>query len=312
MRNDTVAVVVTYNRSSLLKENIIALLNQTVSCDILIIDNASTDNTKEVVDSFQDSHITYYNAGKNLGGAGGFSIGTRLALENGYDYFWIMDDDAIPEATANEELLVAAKGLENNFSFLSSLVYWTNGQLFPMNTPSLSLDSKAETILESASKYNLIPISTASFVGCFVNAQVALEAGIPISEFFIYGDDVEYTTRLSSYSQAYVSLKSKIVHKAPSIVGSTDVSACAKDRIGRYYYHFRNRVYIAKKSGFKDCLRRAGSVFKASKNILEHSDDSKLDRLKVVFRGTFAGIIFNPQVQFVDKEKYYIARKKKS
>ena len=45
-----VAVVVTYNRKKLLKENLNALLNQSYKdFDILLIDNASTDGTKEYV-----------------------------------------------------------------------------------------------------------------------------------------------------------------------------------------------------------------------------------------------------------------------
>ena len=43
--NSTIAVIVTYNRLELLKEGIQALLGQSSACDILIVDNASTDDT---------------------------------------------------------------------------------------------------------------------------------------------------------------------------------------------------------------------------------------------------------------------------
>lgn len=43
------AVVVTYNRIALLKECIKALQQQTYLCDILIVDNASTDGTEEYI-----------------------------------------------------------------------------------------------------------------------------------------------------------------------------------------------------------------------------------------------------------------------
>ena len=46
-----IAVVVTYNRKELLKEAIEALLNQEYNnCDVLIVDNASTDGTREYID----------------------------------------------------------------------------------------------------------------------------------------------------------------------------------------------------------------------------------------------------------------------
>ena len=49
----TVAVVVTYNRKELLKDNIAHLISQSAkdSLDIIIIDNASTDGTKEYINS---------------------------------------------------------------------------------------------------------------------------------------------------------------------------------------------------------------------------------------------------------------------
>ena len=69
-----IALVVTYNRKALLKENIEALLAQDYSnFDILIVDNASTDGTKEFMEKYKENkRIKYENTGANLGGAGGF------------------------------------------------------------------------------------------------------------------------------------------------------------------------------------------------------------------------------------------------
>ena len=84
--NKIVALVVTYNRKQLLKENIEALLNQNNNeFDILIVDNASTDGTEELVKSFENNRIIYENTGANLGGAGGFNYGVKMSIEKGYD-----------------------------------------------------------------------------------------------------------------------------------------------------------------------------------------------------------------------------------
>ena len=80
---DTVAVIVTYNRKDLLKESIEALCGQTRPSDIMVVDNASTDGTEEMVREIMASmpehsehgKIIYHNMGENLGGAGGFSFG---------------------------------------------------------------------------------------------------------------------------------------------------------------------------------------------------------------------------------------------
>ena len=99
------AVVVTYNRKDLLLECLNCLQaqdfsnapQQNATLDILVIDNASTDNTHEALQFLiEDKAIRYYNTGSNLGGAGGFNYGMRKAVELGYDYVWVMDDDCMP------------------------------------------------------------------------------------------------------------------------------------------------------------------------------------------------------------------------
>lgn len=117
--NKVVAVVTTYNRLQLLKENMEALLTQSFKeCDLLIINNASTDGTEEYVQSITDKRVLYYNTGANIGGAGGFAFGLRKAIEAGYDYAWLMDDDSIVEKNALQNLMNSAFYLQDKFSFI--------------------------------------------------------------------------------------------------------------------------------------------------------------------------------------------------
>lgn len=53
--NTVAAVVVTYNRLELLKQNIDKLLAQTCPCDILLVDNASTDGTGEAMRALEQT-----------------------------------------------------------------------------------------------------------------------------------------------------------------------------------------------------------------------------------------------------------------
>ena len=72
--NTTAAVVVTYNRKELLSQCITKPLGQVgVSCDIFVIDSASTDGAQEMVahDYSGEERVRYYNIGANLGGAAG-------------------------------------------------------------------------------------------------------------------------------------------------------------------------------------------------------------------------------------------------
>jgi len=293
-------VIVTYNRKKLLEENLQALLHQTYkNHSIFVIDNASTDGTEEFVKSIQDDRIIYLNTGKNLGGAGGFTFGLREVAKRNYAYAWIMDDDSIPEKNALESLIEKSKKIENEFSYMASLVYWTDHQLFNMNIPTVRYKNKMDVRFDLASKYKIMPIETGSFVGCFINMDALKEVGLPISEFFIYGDDVEYTMRLRKYAPAYLDLDSIIIHKAPSNKGA-DIATADKDRIPRFYYQSRNGVYISRKNGKR--LKRIKMIIKRIGKILLKAPDNKGKRIGVLLKGSLAGCFFNPKIEYVETD----------
>lgn len=298
--NKCADIIVTYNRLELLKENIEALLNQTYTeHDILIINNASTDNTENYVLGLTDKRIKYYNTGKNLGGAGGFSYGIEKAIELGYKYAWIMDDDSIPKKEALYSLINKAEMLSNKFSFLASMVYWTDNKIFPMNLPTFKYKKNLKKNLQILSDYKLIEINSCSFVGCFINIEYAKKIALPISEFFIYGDDVEYTSRLSKEEKAYFDIESLIIHKAPSNKGA-DIATAPKERIQRFYLQSRNGVYIARKNHkmFERLLR----IIKRFFEILLKAPDNKLIRIWMLIKGSFAGLYFNPELKYYNKK----------
>ena len=135
-QNPTAAVVVTHNRIDLLRQCVAQLENQICACDILIVDNASTDGTAQWLESQPDLHCR--NTGANLGGAGGFNLGMRWAVEAGYDYVWVMDDDCLPQPDALEKLLEADRILEGNYGWLSSVALWTDGSECIMNRQKLN------------------------------------------------------------------------------------------------------------------------------------------------------------------------------
>ena len=294
--NKIVAVVVTYNREKLLEECINSLLNQTYPLDILIIDNFSTDGTKELVQKYVGENLFYYNTGSNLGGAGGFNYGMKRAVERNYDFCWIMDDDTIASPTALEEMVKKANEIDNKFSFLSSVVLWTDGSLCNMNIQAISKDA----ISNYKSLYkNLLELKSASFVSCFVNMEYARKAGYPITEFFIYGDDVEYTMRLSKYAPGYLNPYSIVTHKTTTN-DATNLVGVDKKRIDRYFYNYRNYLYICRKYDPKE-YRKFKLIYHYLKlKILLKSKDSKFKRIRTLSKGYRAGKKFNPNIETID------------
>ena len=297
--NKTVAVVVTYNRKVLLEECINALIKQTNPLDIIIVDNFSNDGTEEVVKKYLSDNVKYYNTGANLGGAGGFNYGMKKATEGNYKYCWIMDDDTIPNSDALENMEKKAQEINDEFSFLNSVVLWTDGSLCKMNVPKVTSNAiKGYKSLD----HGLLQIDSCSFVSCFINMKYIYEIGFPIIDFFIYGDDMEYTMRLSEKAPGYLNPHSIVVHKMGSNVG-INIIDIEKNRIDRYFYNFRNLCYIYRKYDQKEYkmhkLKAKYLILKA----LFKSKDSKFKRARVIRKGMRAGKKFNPEIEFPNKKE---------
>ena len=234
-----VAVVVTYNRCELLKECIEALRSIEEKIDIMVVDNASTDNTSEIVSKYSnDSNFLYYNTGKNIGGAGGFNYGIKRAYKLGYDYIWIMDDDTIVNEDTLQKLVDTANSVQDKFGWLSSLALWTDGKECVMNYHEVAMDWNRE-------KKNILNgrllCQAATFVSLFLNRKAIQEQGLPIKEYFIWGDDTEYTKRISREYPCYLVLPSQVTHKMKNNEGTTNLWEIEDvDRIERSFYSIRN------------------------------------------------------------------------
>ena len=293
------AVVVTYNRKKLLSENIGALLKQSYKdCVIIIVDNNSSDGTYELLKSLIDQgKIKYYNTGKNLGGAGGFQYGIKIAAQSGYEYIWVMDDDCIPTETALEVLMDHDKKLMGKYGFLSSKVLWKDMSLCYMNI-------QRETVTRNLKKLDnkLIQVSMASFVSLFIKTSVVKEVGLPIKEFFIWTDDWEYTRRISRKYPSYVVTDSVVVHKSASNIGA-NIYSDSYERISRYNYLYRNDVYLYKREGLKGILYEIVRLSSNLVKVLLKANDHKWERIKLIIAGTKNGFKFNPSIEYIEQEK---------
>lgn len=298
--NKIVAIIVTYNRKVLLNEAINALLNQTFKeFDIYIIDNASTDGTyeyiKQRIDQF--NNITYMNTGKNLGGAGGFYYGIKKATENNYDKIWIMDDDTIPTSTALEEFINADKILED-YGFLCSDVKWIDGNPCAMNVPNISNKWIKNTHYLSE---GLLSVSQCSFVSCFFSSDIVKQVGLPLKEFFVWGDDAEYTKRISEIKDSYFVSKSIVTHKMNSNI-PTDISQDSPDRLFRYKYSYRNMYYVNKKQGNKlSMLLYYYGIFLDIKKVLRSKQSGKWKKIRIIIKGVRDGHKFNPKIEYINR-----------
>lgn len=205
------AVIVTHNKLELLKKCILSLQGQTIKIDeIIVVNNDSSDGTLIWLNS--QSNLTIITQ-KNSGSAGGQFTGIRTAYEKGYDWIWCMDTDVLPQPNALESLLGKVTQLEN-LGFLSSSIYYKDGSIANINIPYLGCDF--DTVVEYM-KSGELPVISSSFGSVLIPRNVIEKVGFPMKEFFIWGDDVEYTFRIIRNGfKGYLVSSSRAIHYAPN------------------------------------------------------------------------------------------------
>lgn len=117
-------IIPAYNAQKYLSETISSVINQTYqNLEIIIVDDGSTDKTKEIIHSFSDSRITYFyqsNSGVSTARNKGIEIATG-------DYFAFLDsDDVWLEDNIEEKVELLERS--NKYDIAFSSIIFINGQ----------------------------------------------------------------------------------------------------------------------------------------------------------------------------------------
>ena len=287
----------TYNRLPLLQKCIEKLEAQTEPCDILVVNNASTDGTTEWLAEYaaKNTRLHARDTGANIGGAGGFNYGMRWAVEAGYDYLWLMDDDCLPEPDAQEKLLEADGLLNSEYGWLSSVALWTDGTECKMNRQKLQKKAHRQ---ELYLKHGLAEANQATFVSLFLQAETVRWVGLPIKEFFIWGDDIEYTRRIAVRNKlsSYVVEQSQVIHAMKENSGSS-IAADSAERIDRYRYAFRNEAFTYRQEGVKGVCYYLAKCGLNLCRIVVKAPDHRAKRVRVLVGSMVRGAFFRPKIE---------------
>lgn len=293
------AVVVTYNRKGLLKECLDALLNQTHPLDsIILIDNASTDGTPEFLKEkgyLDNPKIDYVRLSENTGGAGGFHEGVKRGYEKGYDWLWLMDDDALPEKSSLNNLLDAKETFfknnekigiigsvamkKNNYSSLSWILSF-NGYYY-------------KTIFDLS---DITQVGSLPFLGVLISKSLINKIGYPEKDYFLWYDDVEYCYRAKKNGEKIFVVKNSIVYH-PISSETKEVKLPFNKKIfvkpsssppWKDYYDIRNNIFFIKKYKF-GIKKYLSLLFLILFSLIKR--DQKIKRVKYYIKGIIDGFL---------------------
>ncbi|MDR6866337.1 GT2 family glycosyltransferase [Microbacterium resistens] len=240
-------VIVTFNRSHLLR----GLLESIGRMEpkpgrVVVIDNASSDDTTEVVEELRatvGTELVYRRLEENTGGSGGFSEGMRTAYELGSEWIWLMDDDVevLPDGLARMGRWTPRfKSIQGRrYDYDGSAFYWQYRIAERMGIPipfaPAGFDSSGFKEMNSG-----------CFEGMFIHRSIVQRIGLPDPRFFIYWDDQVYGWLASRQTTAVV-VDEFVLRRTREIkqwdMGIRHMNASSD---AYRYYIMRNRAYIKK------------------------------------------------------------------
>lgn len=210
-KSDTAIVVLNWNGAIDTINCIDSLLNQSYLVDIVVVDNNSTDNSRDILENHikkrSDSNIHFIKNDVNSGFAGGNNTGIRYALKNTYRYIGSLN----PDATADKEWvksLVETLKMRSDCGIVTGLIEKnstgtidTTGEQYTIwGIPN---SRKRGSSLEAAPDAGYIFAATGG--GFIARADTLSNVGLFDEKFFMYFEDIDlcFRTQLSGYKIFY-------------------------------------------------------------------------------------------------------------
>lgn len=237
-----------------ISESLKGLLQQTRPVDhILLVDNVSTSNV--IPDPLPDG-VEVIRTRKNIGPNSAVRAGLEYALDNGYEWMWLLESDGVAEPDALEKLLALHSSLDPVLRsavgiLCSTQVLLPSGTLFQGRR--LTKGGPRIPVVHPSVPY--CECDSVMWNGSLINMKAVREVGFPRSgtngawEDLSYDfGDTEYTYRIKAAGyKLLVHTNSFVLHrtgnpKSIRLLGKGFYST--NHSPARRYLFFRNLVYF--------------------------------------------------------------------
>lgn len=185
MKSEILVIVVTFNGMKWIDKCVSSVLSSDLPADLLVIDNGSTDGT---VEWLQRHNIEVLAQRNNLGFGAANNLGMRRALEEGYSYVYLLNQDAWVEPGTFRLLTEAME--DGRYGILSPVQLDGSGKKmdrqFAKRCKSYLRKQKDEKIVE-------VPFVMASH--WMISRGCLQKVGGFSPAFIMYGEDDNYIDR---------------------------------------------------------------------------------------------------------------------
>lgn len=264
---DVVVAVVTYGKRKSMLLAVLDRLREEAVGRVVVVDNgARWPVATELAASFGD-WVETVPMGGNMGSSTGFVAALEGALRTTKSIIWILDDDNRPEygclasllaahsqeahRTPVEALAVVAMRTEHFGGHVSAKQLMTRWDSFS-GFHVADLVSKVVHRLPGTRKsvHDRVELGVTHFGGMLFHRSLLEHHGLPRRDFFMYGDDTEFTWRITSNGGRIVQVTEAVVEdlegsfQQTSHVRNRFIGALLSDSDFRTYYSVRNLAFF--------------------------------------------------------------------
>lgn len=227
-------IIVTYNGEKYIEDCLASLQSQTHQTDILVVDNDSVDQTCEIIEK-NYPQVKVLKLGYNSGFAHANNVGIQYAMEQGYEYVLLINEDTVADQYLIQELLRYA---DNKTAVIPQI--YMNGSKTKVWYAAGKLDFEKCRAINCQENLKNKVTEVTFMTGCcmFIHMDVLREVGLFDEKFFMYYEDTDLSLRMYKHQIRMLYVPDTYVwHR---LQGRTRKPYYA-------YYMTRNKLYFLKK-----------------------------------------------------------------
>lgn len=191
-------IIVTYNDMPWVQTCFNSLRQSTVESDVYVVDNGSCDGTQQFIQEHYPE-VFFFQSNENLGFGKANNLGLQYALDNDYDYVYLLNQDAWVMPDTFERLIYLSKkypefGLLSPFQMNADL--YNIDYNFAYNSCSLESNPAIINDMYNNRMTDIYPVKTVMAAHWFLPVNTIKIVGGFSPSFPHYGEDDNYIERL--------------------------------------------------------------------------------------------------------------------
>ncbi len=238
----TLAIVLNWQQAGITLKCVEALRAMNApALDILVIDNGSADDSIEI---FKESQVDFrlLTLPENLGFAAGNNQGLQLALDEGYDYALLMNNDAFAVPDMMDKLLAETApdiGLLSPKIYYESepeRIWFANGRQQPL---TLDLRDTGQGELDGPQWENSRDVDYLLGTCLLVNLPAVRQVGLLDERFFFYFEDLDWSLRFRQAGfRLRLAAEAHLLHRIGTSTGGEEDSP-----LRRYHLAYSSVIF---------------------------------------------------------------------